>query len=718
MKILLTLLLFLAATFLHAAETRVLIVVGPSKHPPGSHEVAAGGRLMKHCLESMANVPGVKADVVESWPDKALRDAASTVVFIGDFFPPNRLPNAAQNLADLDAMMQRGCGIVCVHYATGVHGDDVTPEGDHPLLRWLGGYFANRTCKHHESFAKIFLEATIEPAVPQHPVSRGWKAFTLHDEPYYNNYFGRGNVMAANVTALATSMLPPESPKRETVAWCIERPDGGRGFGIVMPHFYKNWRNDDLRRFILNGIVWSAKVDVPAEGVRTAAPALADFGPASIEYVPPPAKKAAAKPAEDRLEQTKALCREYTAGFISPETDLAYGHRINGPKGIGALEKPEEIMAGRVRGVEKPMGYGSGIEDLAYHNALLLYALCDAEEKTGETLFAEMAHRAFRGLKRMSELSPHRGFVPRGPHPDGKSYYKDSSLDQHTLYLCGLWRFYHSRLIKAEEKTALRDIVRAVIMRLKDAGWAIHVEDGKAKSWEGGSMLIQDGKMPLVLLCMVAIAADVLDDAALKADYERFATEDNARRFTSLAKPQDMARPRRYTMFQNQHIIRAETLRRIETDPKRRSILRQRTVETAEDMLQCAYLHAFRALEWLGEEPTKDASLIPAANRYLAPLRLTFDSPITSLDLLPKFDPQRENPATPGNHGQRYEAVALANPAMVCHIAIFSERPEVIAAVQPSIDHLLTKVDWKKVNMGWAINYGTLAALWSLATEK
>jgi len=59
----------------------------------------------------------------------------------------------------------------------------------------------------------------------------------------------------------------------------------------------------------------------------------------------------------------------------------------------------------------------------------------------------------------------------------------------------------------------------------------------------------------------------------VKADYERFATEDDGRRFASLAKPQDMSRPRRYTMFQNQHVLRAETLRRIETDPKRREIL-------------------------------------------------------------------------------------------------------------------------------------------------
>lgn len=283
--------LFLLAFLARAAEPKhVLIVVGPSKHPPGSHEVAAGGRVMKHCVETMTNLPVVKADVVEAWPDKTLRDAASTVVFIGDTFPAGRFPNAQQNLADLDEMMRRGCGIVCVHYATGLLGEDVTPEGDHPLLRWMGGYFANRSCKHHESFAKIFSAATITPAAPGHPVARGWKEFTLHDEPYTNNYFGPGNKLAPNVTALATSLLPPENPKRETVAWGVERADGGLGFGIVMPHFYKNWGNDDLRRFILNGIVWTAKLEVPAEGVKSTLPDLKEFNPVSVDYMPSPPK--------------------------------------------------------------------------------------------------------------------------------------------------------------------------------------------------------------------------------------------------------------------------------------------------------------------------------------------------------------------------------------------------------------------------------------------
>src|SRR4051812_38578233 len=39
-----------------AGTKQVLIVVGPSMHPPGTHEVAAGGRLIKYCLEHAENV--------------------------------------------------------------------------------------------------------------------------------------------------------------------------------------------------------------------------------------------------------------------------------------------------------------------------------------------------------------------------------------------------------------------------------------------------------------------------------------------------------------------------------------------------------------------------------------------------------------------------------------------------------------------------------------
>jgi type 1 glutamine amidotransferase len=288
-------LLLPAASVIAADPPHILIVVGPSSHPPGSHEVLASAKLLKHCLETMSNMPTTKVDLFQEWPqDPAVLSSASTIIFTGDTFPPNRLPNSKKNLADLDTMMQRGCGIVCVHYATGLLGEDVRPDGDHPLLRWMGGYFANRSCPHHESVAKIFETATITPATPQHPIANGWQEFTLKDEPYIRNFFskegnklgGTGDKPAPGVTILATSMLPPEAPKPEPVAWCAERADTGRGFGIVMPHFYRNWKVEELRRFILNGIIWTAKLEVPKEGVQSMVPDLATFGPGSVEPLP------------------------------------------------------------------------------------------------------------------------------------------------------------------------------------------------------------------------------------------------------------------------------------------------------------------------------------------------------------------------------------------------------------------------------------------------
>jgi hypothetical protein len=88
-------------------------------------------------------------------------------------------------------------------------------------------------------------------------------------------------------------MLPPEAPKQEIVAWAVQRPDGGRGLGIVVPHFFRNWRMDDLRTLVLNGVCWTAKLDIPPEGIQVAIPDLATFQPTSVETKPRPAAREA-----------------------------------------------------------------------------------------------------------------------------------------------------------------------------------------------------------------------------------------------------------------------------------------------------------------------------------------------------------------------------------------------------------------------------------------
>jgi hypothetical protein len=81
-------------------------------------------------------------------------------------------------------------------------------------------------------------------------------------------------------------MLPPEDPQKQIIAWAVERTDGGRGVGIVVPHYFRSWKVDDLRTMVLNAICWSAKLDVPEDGVQSSAGDLAAFHPASVEPRP------------------------------------------------------------------------------------------------------------------------------------------------------------------------------------------------------------------------------------------------------------------------------------------------------------------------------------------------------------------------------------------------------------------------------------------------
>ena len=123
----------------------------------------------------------------------------------------------------------------------------VKPDGDHPLLRWMGGYFATR-CAHHQSIARIYQRrhdradqgrASGPPRLEA--VHRPRRA--VHQQLLRPQRPGGECDAAGHVAACR-----PNRPRREIVAWAVSRPDGGRGAGIVMPHFYKNWQVDDLRQ--------------------------------------------------------------------------------------------------------------------------------------------------------------------------------------------------------------------------------------------------------------------------------------------------------------------------------------------------------------------------------------------------------------------------------------------------------------------------------------
>jgi hypothetical protein len=53
----------------------------------------------------------------------------------------------------------------------------------------------------------------------------------------------------------------------QTVAWAFENAYGGRGFGFTGGHYHKNWANPNMRKLVLNAILWTAKIEVPKDGV-------------------------------------------------------------------------------------------------------------------------------------------------------------------------------------------------------------------------------------------------------------------------------------------------------------------------------------------------------------------------------------------------------------------------------------------------------------------
>ncbi|MCG8584806.1 MAG: hypothetical protein MI757_08865, partial [Pirellulales bacterium] len=60
-----------------------------------------------------------------------------------------------------------------------------------------------------------------------------------------------------------------ERKEPQHVAWAYQRPEGGRGFGTTGAHYHKAWDSDDFRKVVLNGIIWTAGMDVPKDGVKS-----------------------------------------------------------------------------------------------------------------------------------------------------------------------------------------------------------------------------------------------------------------------------------------------------------------------------------------------------------------------------------------------------------------------------------------------------------------
>ncbi len=267
-------LLLLGAAGAGAAKARakkVVFIAGTKSHGPGDHEYEKGCRLLAECLRTSPNLRGVRAEVhTDGWPSdpRTLDDADSIVVFCdgSDHRESDHPLLHGDRLETLAKQMRRGAGLVVLHYTVFVPGRRGGPE----FLEWVGGYFDYETGSGKPPwYSKIRTAATTPvPATPSHPVSRGLAPFPLREEYYYNIRFREPDPRRVPIL---TTEIPGESTP-QTVAWAVERKDGGRGFGFTGGHFHSNWQVPNFRKMVLNAIAWTAGMEVPSAGVESTLP--------------------------------------------------------------------------------------------------------------------------------------------------------------------------------------------------------------------------------------------------------------------------------------------------------------------------------------------------------------------------------------------------------------------------------------------------------------
>jgi type 1 glutamine amidotransferase len=251
---------------------KIVFVAGPPSHGPGEHEYRAGCLLFQKCLR---DVPALQTVVYSNgWPaDAHAFDGADAVVLSMD---GGQAHPALQgnHLEQLGRLMDKGVGLACIHYAV----EPTKEKGESEFLQWLGGAFEVDWSVNPTWLANF---ATL----PDHPITRGVKPFQIYDEWYFHMRFQpdmKGVTPILSAVAPDSTMDRSDGPHEgnpavraavarhepQIMAWAYERPDGGRGFGFTGAHYFKNYGNDNFRKILLNGILWIAKVEVPANGVE------------------------------------------------------------------------------------------------------------------------------------------------------------------------------------------------------------------------------------------------------------------------------------------------------------------------------------------------------------------------------------------------------------------------------------------------------------------
>lgn len=228
---------------------KVLLVWTAPDHPYATHMYESECRLLARLL-AQNGVDAVVSPEAE-WPkDETVFEGVRSIVYYSR--PAGDVVLSDAHAPKFRALMKEGVGYAAIHWGTCAWDGKYEKE----YQRVLGGVF------HPPRSGPKMGTSKLVQAEPGSDVCRGWKEYDLHDEFYMGMTFLEKTTQVLKVDVEGTE---------ETVAWTYQRPDsegGGRSFGCTLLHFHENMKIEAFRRAIVNGILWSAGLEVPEGGAR------------------------------------------------------------------------------------------------------------------------------------------------------------------------------------------------------------------------------------------------------------------------------------------------------------------------------------------------------------------------------------------------------------------------------------------------------------------
>lgn len=236
------------------------------------------------------------------------------------------------------------------------------------------------------------------------------------------------------------------------------------------------------------------------------------------------------------------------------------------------LPTAEEVK----RQYPNPCGYSTGMEDGAILGGAMLSLLCDRFAVTGEESLRADAKKVFEGLRRCVTVHGVSGFVARNVCPeDGKSVYINSSRDQVTHFVHGLWQYHQSPLSDEAGRKEIAGILGDVADRMinfvtPENDYDFCRADGKrcplgiCRMWEVQAH--EAARLPMIY----AAAADVTGEERYRERWRHYVSD--AIEQSASPEPNKPA----YALLQMQ--ISLELLHALESDPALKATIHGRMV--------------------------------------------------------------------------------------------------------------------------------------------